>query len=286
MGDRNYTPLVREALAYWNENGPQYGDYDVEYRLRPNASNPDILVRFVGEINDCGPDDENVTLGCASVLNKRMVAEDPEVVRVISGLSNESTVETLEHEIGHTRGLRHGESPMPLMSAIDNDTTREPTPNVSERTDPWGDRETLRVAIVGSQATRTATRNAKHALDYYEAGADGWVPEDERYDFEVVENASRADITIRLGPEHMTYTFRGEERVLEGGSVQSYYGLDVDGDGAFEQYTNMTIYVSDINGHRVAWHVGAQIASAYGGTSTQVPEPFREGKPRDAVFWD
>lgn len=280
--NRSYRPLVRRALHYWNTNGSRYGNYTAHYVY--TASSPaDIRIRLQSNITRCNGYD-TAAIGCAPVLHAGQPVQTPVRVRIETGWSNRTTIRTIRHELGHTRGLHHNVSPMPLMRPVDRNASTRPKPNVSRRLDPWHNRTTLTVALTGDGVGTLSRRNVEHALSYYEAGADGWVPRGEHHDFRLIRNASRADVTIRIGPAPMQYQFHGS-KTLDSGSRLTKWGDDPDDDGELEYYRNATILVAGVSGTHIAWHVGYQLAYLYGGTKTPRPRAFREGASRTAAYW-
>ena len=41
---REWTPLVREATAFWTANAERFAGYPVEYDVRPDAADPDLVI--------------------------------------------------------------------------------------------------------------------------------------------------------------------------------------------------------------------------------------------------
>ena len=133
---RDYEPMVAEALDYWEANSEEYAGFSIRYDLAPDAENPDLVVAFVPTIEDCG--EEGHTAGCAPVLTSPTQVDRPVRVRVRTDFSDESTVQVLKHELGHTLGLSHDDEPQSVMAAKSQLTT-PPQPDATERALPWQD---------------------------------------------------------------------------------------------------------------------------------------------------
>ncbi|RYJ14385.1 matrixin family metalloprotease [Halogeometricum borinquense] len=278
-GNRDYKPFVAETIAYWEKNQDEYGEYTTDFELRPNEPSPDVEVRIVESIPNCGKNDNSTSdaLGCASVLDDGAHASDTEVVRIMYDQSDESIVQTMKHEFGHLYGLEHGEGPMPLMDETYRSETL-PRPNATERPLPWRS-NTLSVYVDYSNITDSDSeqveREIRDATDYYEAGAEGYVPGN--LTFEYVSDPAEADITIRFYNTFASGT--GESRL-------SASGEDTDGDGALEFYTTGTIHITDIYHDRVGWHVGANLGSLMGAKShSDLPPPF-DGSDDNRDDWN
>ncbi|WP_254839533.1 matrixin family metalloprotease [Natronomonas marina] len=279
--DRDYGPLVREALAYWTVNSEQYAGYDVAFRVADEEASADIHVRFVGDVGDCGPHADENTAGCAPVLTEHGQVDRPVGVEVRTGLSDESTVRVLEHELGHTLGLTHADEPGSVMRA-ESQLTTQPETNATERALPW---RTERLAVYTDYGDvppdeRNATdRQVRAALGYFAEGADGTVPSGIR--FYRVESADEADVVVEVTDES---DCRGGT-----GSCGTLSGSDPDGDGALEQYTGLRIVVVDLDTPAVGWHVGRWLGAGFGhDAESDYPEPLRENasyEQRRSEWW-
>lgn len=266
---RDISPLVNETLAYWNEHANTYGDYAVEFQYTTDTLRADIVVELVTEIPECGPEQENKTVGCAPLLETGTTAAAQETVEVVAGYTDETTRQILKHEFGHVLGIEHDEEPMPTMRSW-TDTTYLEKPNATERALPW-ENNTLSVYLSTENRTYTSTvtEQVEHALSYYERGADGHVPEN--VSFVMTENESAADITVSF-PTAVTC---GDTRSTSG-SCGWLWGYDTDTDDAFEYYYRAEIRVAhQTDAEAVGWHVGAWLADAFGLTSEEeLPPPF------------
>lgn len=275
---RDFAPLVREALDYWEANDRRYVGYEVEYRLVPDADgeDADVLVRFVESVEECGREDH--VAGCAPYVTDSV--DRPVTVRVRGGFSDDSTVLVLKHELGHTLGLGHDDAPADVMSARSVLTTL-PQRNASEKALPWN-RTTLSVyvdtaSIPSDDLTETRTQ-VDAALDYFEDGADGSVPEE--VSFSRADSAEQADVVVRFSEASPCQPGPG--------SCGAIAGLDPDGDGALETYTSLEITLTDVDTDAVAWHVGRWLARGMGLEGEELPEPLRESSTygeRRSEWW-
>lgn len=267
--DRNYTSLVRPALAYWSEQSERYA-YPIDYRLDPDASDPDITVSFVERVNTCNNISE--AAGCAPYITSGAGISRPAKVQVRTGLSNESTRLVVKHELGHTLGLNHSNAPREVMAA-NTQLTVLPQPNATERALPWSDSElTVFVDYGNASNVRAVRTQVNHALSYYESGAAGTVPEN--VSFQVTRNRSEADVIIDFPPESPCSR--------RGGSCGYRFGHDVDGDGELETYNRLRVTVTDIDADAVGWHVGYWLGYGFGfAEDRDWAEPFRDATYRE-----
>ena len=269
---RNYAPLVRKALDYWEQHANEYAGYPIQYKLAPDAKDPDMVIAFVPSVENCGTEEH--TAGCAPVLNSPAQVQRPVRIRVRTRFSDTSTVEVLKHEIGHTLGLRHDDEPQSVMAARSQLTT-PPQPNATERALPW-DHSNLSVYVDYSQVPsgerEKVRRQIQAALNYYDRGADGTVPEN--VSFVTVDDPTNADIRIRF-PSSASCTSGS-------GTCGSVSGVDPDGDGALERYTELRITIVDIDPEAVGWHVGYWLGYGLGfDEESDYPPPFRDASYQD-----
>ncbi|WP_254536814.1 zinc-dependent metalloprotease family protein [Halomarina litorea] len=262
---RDFRPLVREALDFWEANDRRYVGYSVEYRLVSDAEDADLLVRFVESVDECGREDH--VAGCAPLVTAGPV-DRPVTVRVRSGFSDDSTVLVLQHELGHTLGLGHDDAPADVMNARSVLTTL-PQRNASEKALPWN-RSTLSVyvdtATVPPDDLTETRRQVDAALGYFEDGAEGTVPEE--VSFVRARSPEEADVVVRFSEESPCQPGPG--------SCGAIAGLDPDGDGALETYTRLEITLTDLDTDAVAWHVARWLGQGMGLEGEELPEPLRE----------
>jgi len=271
--DREFAAFVREATAFWEANDEQYLGFEVRYEVRPDATDPDLVISFTDRIPDCGNVSDAV--GCAPLVTDARQLDRPETVWVKTMLSDESTVLVTKHELGHTLGLTHDDPPRDVMRARSVLYT-EPQPNATERAFPWQDAEfTVRIDAANASDPTGAESQIDHALTYYEDGPPG-MPDNITFE----RTDDDAEILVRLGA---TETCRASS-----GSCISTYGVDPDGDGAIETYTRVEITLVGLDTDAVGWHVGYWLAHAFGAEDDEEkPPPFRDasGRERRSEWW-
>jgi hypothetical protein len=270
---RDVEPLVSDATTFWERNGAAFLGFSVEYEVRPDAADPDLVVVVTDTVPDCGGVADAV--GCAPLFTDARAIDRPATVWIEAGLSDESTTLVAKHELGHTLGLTHDDAPQAVMRAASVIYT-EPQPNATERPFPWADGEfTVAVDTANASSPDAVGRQVDHALSYYEDGPPG-MPDNLSFER---TGAPDADVRIRFGP---TPTCRS------GGSCVNTAGTDPDGDGAIETYTRVEITLVDLDTEAVGWHVGYWLAHAFGAeTDEQKPPPFRDASYRErrSAWW-
>lgn len=273
---RDYAALVREATEFWEANAEQYTGYPIQYEVRPDAPDPDLVVEFVETVPDCNGVGD--AAGCAPVITDSRQIDRPETVYVRGGLSNSSTVLVVEHELGHTLGLGHDDAPADVMAARSVLYT-QPRTDAVDRTFPWRN---------GSFAVYVDDRNASdpdradeqiaHALDYYEAGAEG-MPSN--LSFSRVDDPDAAQVVV---------TFTDSSPCGAGaGSCIETVGPDPDGDGAVETYARIRIVLVSLDTEAVGWHTGYWLAHGLGAEAdADKPAPFRNAtyRERRSRWWE
>lgn len=274
--DRNWAPLVREAAAYWEENADRYAGYPVEYVVRPDATDPDVVVRFVERIDDC----ENAAeaAGCAPLIQHRAQIQRPVQVSIRTGFSDQSTALVLKHEFGHTLGLTHEDAPEDVMRSASVLYT-ESRLDATEREFPWDDGEfTVYLDTSGAEDPEAVRRQVEHALDYYE-GAPPGVPDNVSFRF--VGDPSNAEVTVKVAEDTPCSA--------DAASCAGTTGWDPDGDGAVETYASVEIALAtDTDADAVGWHVGYWLAYALGmEDDAEKPPPFRDAtyEERRSEWW-
>lgn len=124
--DRELVPLVETALAYWDEHSEQYTDYDVSFTFQSDTDDADIEISLVDKIEQCGDHDDIVT-GCARIRNTPL---RDAAIEIENGYSDDRTLVTIKHELGHALGLGHDDEPQEIMSNDPEDRY----PHYAERT--------------------------------------------------------------------------------------------------------------------------------------------------------
>ncbi|WP_423745130.1 matrixin family metalloprotease (plasmid) [Haladaptatus sp. SPP-AMP-3] len=281
VNDRNFRPLVRDALDYWEENDSEYGDYEVNYSLKNNATAPDIEVRIVSKLSMCGLtyylDDD--LLGCASILHANSDPDDTEIVRIKAGYTNESTLRTIKHEFGHTHGLSHEDQPKPLMNET-FDSTHLPMKNARDRDIPWKS-SNLKVYVDYSNVReydRDDYRDqVNHALTYYSKGAEGSVSS--LIQFQMVSSKSDANIVIDF-PDSPPCADENDDV-----SCNSIRGISLDEDPELEYLTSQHISVSGIDEDAIGWHIGYWLADSLVNNKHDIPPVFEDADYDDRRNW-
>ena len=279
-GSRDYAPLVRRALDYWEANASRYAGYGVSYRLEPDAADPDLVVSVVDRIEDCGSDDDH-SAGCAPYITRPEQFSPPVRIRVVDGLADESAVRVLVHEFGHTLGLGHDDEPQSVMRSEGRLATLPRTDAVN-RSFAWADRTlSVHVDVGGGAGDRAAVeRQVDETLAYFDRGAEGTVPAD--VSFVRTSNRSAADVVIQVGGDHPC------DR--DSGSCRRLRGTDPDADGRLETYDRLEVYVVGLEPEAVGWHVGRHLGYGLGlNDDSEYPEPLRSTasyEERRSEWWE
>jgi hypothetical protein len=278
--ERTYTPLVADSAAYWNRNFSattfDEGEFVVHDTL-PDDYTPEIRVEIVDDVEQCGTHQDGA-VGCANVYTKVWNAEAPTVIQVEAGYSDNSTVDIVTHELGHTLGLRHSDADeWPVMTAKVQHAT-VPKPDATDRANPWQTDELLvyyQPMTEGQPPNESLVEQYDIARNYYsEDAADGFIPE--AVTLSRTQQKQAAHITLsRVDP------------VSGGESTATWRGLDPDGDGALEYYTSATILIdSDVPMSEVSWHTGYSIGTTFGVSNrSALPEPFRDPVAVNKSTW-
>lgn len=247
--ERDWRGLVAESLAYWNGNASRYTGYEVEFRFvgtveRVPRAEADVEVRVIDEITACGVDDATDIIGCAPYpgVNGRH-GPGTALVAVEDGLADNTTVQVIEHEFGHTLGIRHGEEPMPLMA------------NATVTTERY--RVHVDLSDVHEFERPDYREQVEHALEYYAAGAEGFLPGGA--EFVRVDEPSEADVVV---------SFPADASCLDDADEGSCGEVDHSIPG--EPYH---VQVAGIDAEAAGWHVGYWLAVPT--AATAFPPPFQ-----------
>ena len=264
---RNYKPLVRKAIEFWNNDSITHSPYNVTFLLVNNTESQDVVVNFTEGHIPTTTISIGDTLGSAPLVKPGDRVHSTSMIYIKAGYNNTSTIQTIKHEFGHYLGLEHGDEPMPLMAEY-GAASRLPTPNATERPIAWESTNISVLTSVHNMQDSEVNSQIEHALNYYESGAEGWM--ESNVTFYMVSNESDADIVIEVYNSDTN-----SDLLVDEGSIGSVYGIDPDDDQALEYYTSARIIVGGIEEDAVGWHVGSWIAYSLGGEDLEdVPSPF------------
>lgn len=273
--DRNITPMVADAIDYWEGPGAEHAAYTADFDLRPNATDADVEVRFVESV-DC-KQGYRAYIGCAPRLSPGSDVAGTQVVQVRSGYSDAATDRIVRHEFGHLVGLSHGSEPETLMQP-EFEAAERPVTNATDRPFPWREQE-LMVYVNDGDLTpekRAETiRQVAKAIDHYEYDTDR-LPENRS--LTLTNERERADIVVSF-PEELDCN-------VQDGSCHEVSGYDPDIDPALEYYTHYHISISGVETEAVGWHVGYWLGHSLGAESTaDLPATFRNASYEERRNW-
>ena len=273
--DRSVAPLVREAMSYWEEHAERYLGYPVAFDVRPDAKEPDLVVKFVSDVPDCGVGD---AVGCAPLINDSRQIDRPETIWVRGGLSDSSSRLVVEHELGHALGLTHANAPADVMAAKAILYT-QPLPDAVDRAFPWTDSDfTVYVDERNASDPDEIRAQVRHVMTYYESDPEGMPA---NLTFRFVDSPEAADVAVRFSDTSPCGS--------EAASCFETRGTDPDGDGAIERYTRVRVVLVELEPEATGWHVGYWLASGLGAEGdAERPPAFRNAsyEERRGEWWE
>lgn len=107
--------LLREAIAFWNDNHTRYLSYATTLEYQPDAEEPAILVSELPAIEECGIHEGGNFAGCATYLTAGANNSLPANVRLVPDSSDWLYRTVIQHELGHVLGLGHDDEPAAVM---------------------------------------------------------------------------------------------------------------------------------------------------------------------------
>lgn len=274
--DRDWAPVVTDAVGYWNGNMSALG---YEGRLvYTGGRDADVTIRVVDDVGEC--DGVTDPLGCAPVYNGIGTAvdgdqRDEQDIKITGHLQNNVTSDLLKHELGHTLGVTHREQDEWRVMRPGFATPQYDAPNATEVVNPW---DTTTVTVYynrsGGELTDQRINQLEAARSYYDVGAGGFLPD--TISVERTRDPTMADIEIRM-----------VDNVESGISRWVYQGYDPDNDNALEEYEEGTVYIERrASPEVIIWHAGHGIGRLFGVKNTSgLPSPFDESKEFDSRSW-
>jgi hypothetical protein len=258
--DRDFTAVVESALDYWRNNS-EHGAYTADFQLRPNASDPDMIIWYNKSIS-C---ESTRAIGCAPLLNNSHRIETPAHVEIGYNKSSNFRMDrnTVIHEIGHVLGIEHCTEPLWVMGHANYCSGDVQAPTIEQRAIPWRNNN-LTVYLESAKASNRFSGDTPveiaHAIEYFNRGADGHVPN--KLSLQEVDSRYHADIVIAPGSPC-------EPDVIV---CPRHSPQDPDGDGNPEYYTSGTVRITTDEVDIQAWAAGFGLAKFL--TPTDIPEIF------------
>jgi hypothetical protein len=275
--ERDWQPLVYDAISYWNDNMSAIG-YEGRFVYTP-GTDADLVIRVVDDIDDCA--NANDPLGCAPVYTEVGEAvngdwDDEKDIVIVGNLKGGVSADLIKHELGHTLGVGHADYRQWNVMRPRFATPRYDMPNASEIPNPW---ESQTVTVYYNTTTDELgdrhQRRLETARKYYNMGASGFLPSN--ISLIRTRDADAADIEIRM-----------VNTVDEGISRWQYRGFDPDDDDAFEEYDSGIVYIEQSASPRlIIWHAGNGFGRLFGvSNATELPPPFDGSKEFDPTAWE
>lgn len=275
--ERDWQPLVYDAISYWNDNMSAIG-YEGRFVYTP-GTDADLVIRVVDDIDDCA--NANDPLGCAPVYTEVGEAvngdwDDEKDIVIVGNLKGGVSADLIKHELGHTLGVGHADYRQWNVMRPRFATPRYDMPNATEVPNPW---ESQTVTVYYNTTTDELGDRHQRRLDtarkYYNMGASGFLPSN--ISLIRTRDADAADIEIRM-----------VDSVDDGISRWQYRGFDPDDDDVIEEYASGTVYIEQSASPRlIIWHAGNGLGRLFGvSNATELPPPFDESKEFDPTAWE
>jgi predicted Zn-dependent protease len=233
--DESVRAQLSTALAYWESNADDTEYTDLSFEIIEDTERADVVVEVTEDLRVCGSRLEPESVGCAPYPGSDGF-DSQATIYMEAGYTPESRVTILKHEFGHTLSLTHGMD-LEIMNP-ELSLTNLPQTNAVDKANPW-EQDTIRIYVDDSAVPQPIRddheRYVKHAIGYYQDGAEGFTPDN--VTLERVESAEDADITVSFGDRSDI----GDSDQVSNGSV---YGSDSDNDGRLEVFTEAEIQLA------------------------------------------